>query len=93
MKPIKLISLPTLHTLRLMGLVRRVQLVAIEGAGSRPWCVRIEGGGFVRLLDDGGSHQYFQPLSALVRQPARFLTRSQAARWAKDVRLGISDDC
>ena len=76
----KLMSLTTIQIARLLGLVRAVELVRLEGAERSLWGVLIRGRGFERLLQDDIliAPTLIRPLSAYLPRPRAFFSPAHA---------------
>jgi hypothetical protein len=83
-----LISLPTLHLARVLGLVKRITPEPVHRRGRADWVLRVHGRGFTALLR--ATTLPGQVLPAVCR-PACFLTRRHAQVGAR--RLGLPLDC
>ena len=85
----KLMSLSTIQIARLLGLVRGIELVQLEGAERPPWGVLIRGRGFERLLQDDIliAPTLIRPLSAYLPRPRAFFSAAHAERFLGSVGL------
>ena len=87
--PYKLMSLATIHVARLLGLVRRIKVVKLEGAERPSWGVLIRGRGFERLLQDDIliAPTLIRPLSAYTPRPRAFFSADHAKRFVQSMGL------
>lgn len=85
----KLMTLPTIQIARLLGLVRGIEVVKLEGAERPSWGVLIRGRGFERLLQDDIliAPTLIRPLSAYTPRPRAFFSASHAKRFIRSVGL------
>lgn len=86
----RLMSLPAIHLLRLLGLIHAVEPIEVTGTG--PWRLHVlaRGRGFVRLIEDEllDAPVLHRPSSALEPRAKRFSSHAAAARYIRSVGLG-----
>ena len=84
-----LISLLPLQIARLLGLVRTVEAVRLDGEPRPQWALLIRGRGFTRLLRDEPlmSPYLLRTVDPTMPRPMRFLVRQAAERYAQSVGL------
>jgi len=85
----KLISLTTIQIARLVGLVRGIEVVKLEGAERPSWGVLIHGRGFERLLQDDIliAPTLIRPLSAYSPRPRAFFSAGHAKQFIQSMGL------
>jgi hypothetical protein len=90
----RLMSLPMLHLLRLMGLTHAVEPIEVAGDSRRRWAVLVRGRGFNRLIEDEllEAPALHRPRSALEPRAKRFPSRAAAMRYIRSVSLGNGCD-
>ena len=84
-----LISLFTAQIARLLGLVRYVEPVQLEGQSRPEWALLVRGRGFTRILRDQPlvSPHLLRTVDPTVPRPMRFLVRKAAVGYAQSVGL------
>lgn len=84
-----LISLFPAQLARLLGLVRFVEAVQLEGESRPEWALLIRGRGFTRILRDEPlmSPHLIRTYDPTVPRPMRFLVRRAAVGYAQRVGL------
>lgn len=84
-----LISLFPAQLARLLGLVRFVEAVQLEGQSRPEWALLIRGRGFTRILRDEPliSPYLLRTVDPTAPRPMRFLVRQAAVRYAHSVGL------
>lgn len=84
----RLISMLPLQIMRLLGLVRAVEPVQLQGVPTKEWVLIIRGRGFSRLLrDEEVMPSQFGGVDWMLPRPMRFLARSAALRYAQGMGL------
>lgn len=84
----RLISMLPLQLLRMLGLVRAVEPVQLQGARTNEWVLIIRGRGFIRILrDEDVVPSQFGGADWMLPRPKRFLVRSAALRYAQGMGL------
>lgn len=85
----RLMCLPTIRLLRLIGLVRVVEPVEAAGDARWRWAVLVRGRGFQRLVEDDllEAPALHRPRSALERRAKRFPSHAAAKRFLRSVAL------
>ena len=83
----RLISLPSVQLARLLGLVRRIEPVELEG--SREWGLLIRGRGFTRLLEQELLHapNLIRPVGWSTPRPITFRGKQAAVAYAQHLGL------
>ena len=83
----RLISLPSVQLARLVGLVRRIEPVELEG--SREWGLLVRGRGFTRLLEQELLHEpnLIRPVGWSTPRPITFRGRQAAVTYAQHLGL------
>lgn len=86
----RLMSLPTIHVLRLIGLIHAVEPVQIGGDVRWRWAVLVRGRNFHRLIEDEllEAPALHRPRCALEPRAKRFPGHAAAQRYAHSVGLG-----
>ena len=84
---VRLISLPTVHLARLVGLVRSIDPVELEG--SKEWGLLIRGRGFDRLLEQELLHapNLIRPVGWSTPRPLTFRGKQAAVTYAQHLGL------
>lgn len=84
----RLISMLPLQVLRVLGLVRAVEPVQLQGARTKEWALIIRGRGFTRLLrDEDVMPSQFGGVGWMLPRPMRFPAHSTALRYAQGMGL------
>jgi hypothetical protein len=85
----RLISLFTAQIARLLGLVRYVEPVQLEGQSRPEWALLVRGRGFTRILRDQPllSPSLLRTVDPTAPRPMRFLARRAAVGYAQSVGL------
>lgn len=84
----RLISMLPLQILRLLGLVRAVEPIQLQGARAKEWALIIRGRGFTRLLrDEDVMPSQLGGIGWMLPRPMRFPAHSTALRYAQGMGL------
>lgn len=83
----RLISLPFVQLARLVGLIRRIEPVELEG--SREWGLLIRGRGFTRLLEQELLHapNMIRPIGWSTPRPIAFHSKQAATTYTQHLGL------
>lgn len=84
-----LISLFTAQIARLLGLVRHVEPVQMEGQSRPQWALLVRGRGFTRILRDQPllNPSLLRTVDPTTPRPMRFLVHKAAVGYARNVGL------
>ncbi len=85
----KLMSLATIQIARLLGLVRGIEVLKLEGTERPSWGVLIRGRGFERVLQDDIliAPTLIRPLSAYTPRPRAFFSAGHAKQFIQSMGL------
>lgn len=85
----KLMSLATIQIARLLGLVRGIEVLKLDGTERPSWGVLIRGRGFERVLQDDIliAPTLIRPLSAYTPRPRAFFSAGHAKKFIRSMGL------